>query len=153
MRSENSRFSCGTRLRMIRAMAEASHVCPVGRRFHGEGKHLKIIWKTAAVAAACIAFAAPVMAEEVRGQEARYGDLDLRTAQGAAELSRRIERAARRACGTPAGSTLFYVDAVEACLKHARASAAGARDNAIARARAADRSQTANARSRSHHGT
>ena len=75
-----------------------------------------------AVAGATL-IAAPVMAEEQRRTVGvDYGDLDLSTAEGAAELDRRIDRAAREACGLderPTGSNMSSRSSRE-CYREAR---------------------------------
>ena len=65
---------------------------------------------TAAVVVASAFVALPALAETVDrvdyNVEVRYGDLDLSTASGAAELHERIARAARTACGVSEPGTL-----------------------------------------------
>lgn len=54
----------------------------------------------ALAASAVSAFSAPAFAADAPTAEVRYSDLSLTTAEGAKLLKARVERAARRICGT-----------------------------------------------------
>jgi UrcA family protein len=55
--------------------------------------------KTFFAAAALLALASPAWADQTPGKTVSYGDLDLSTAAGQAELSGRVQSAVREACG------------------------------------------------------
>jgi UrcA family protein len=98
---------------------------------------MKYVLKIAAAATACLAFAAPAAAQDSVSRTVRYDDLQLDTDEGAAALSRRIERAGRRVCGEPADRSLREVSAVETCRRQAVQSVALMRDDVLAQARSA----------------
>lgn len=58
-----------------------------------------ILAAAAAVLGAATAFAAPAAAETPTSVAVKYSDLDLATSAGQARLERRIDSAARSACG------------------------------------------------------
>jgi UrcA family protein len=63
---------------------------------------IKTVLFAAAAAAATLATASPVLADQV---SVSYKDLDLSTPQGQSTLSRRLDVAARNACGYSVGRT------------------------------------------------
>ena len=69
--------------------------------------------------AAALTFASSAAAETVR---LSYGDLDLASAAGQQELSRRIETAARRACAVdaPTGTRIVPTHGRDACMADVR---------------------------------
>ena len=99
---------------------------------------MKFYWKISMIASACVACAAPAVAQGRVSSEIRLNDLDLRTEQGIATLNHRIERAAMLICGT-AGRSLFELKAVKPCIDQVTESAA----SAVAEARSSDASATA----------
>ena len=58
----------------------------------------------AAALGAATAFATPAAAEQAASVAVRYADLDLSTSAGQAQLERRINTAARSACGMDEGT-------------------------------------------------
>lgn len=80
---------------------------------------LKTVLFAAAAVFATAATAAPVLAKDVT---VRYGDLDLATAKGQADLSRRINRAAKSACDFHSEPRIPSLEAVK-CYRQARAKA------------------------------
>ncbi len=77
---------------------------------------------TAAAAIATIATAAPALADQI---SVSYKDLDLTTAQGQSTLARRLDVAARNACGYQGGMTGSRIAprAATECYKQAQARA------------------------------
>lgn len=85
---------------------------------------------------AAAALAAPASAESLKfNSEVRYGDLNLTTDKGVAQLHQRIKAAARQACGYADGRDIRATQAVSACRQAALAQAAPKIDLAIANAR------------------
>ncbi len=99
---------------------------------------MKLFWKISMIASACVASAAPAVAQGRVSSEIRLNDLDLRTEQGVATLNHRIDRAAMLICGT-AGRSLFELKAVKPCIDQITESAA----SAVAEARSSDAAATA----------
>lgn len=86
---------------------------------------------TLAIAAAPASAAAEVQF----AREVRYGDLNLATAAGVAQLRRRIAKAARKACGRADGRDLTASQAAAACRRAAISAAAPKVELAAANAR------------------
>lgn len=86
---------------------------------------------------AAVALAAPASAQTMEkfNSEVRYGDLNLTTDNGVAQLHQRIKSAARQACGYADGRDLEATQAVSACRKAALADATPKIELAIANAR------------------
>jgi UrcA family protein len=78
-------------------------------------------------AAAVLAFGAPASAAEPTrtAVEVRYGDLNLATEKGATTLLRRIDRAAREACGLDPWQRGFVRAGQRACYAEAVGKAVG----------------------------
>lgn len=86
---------------------------------------------------AALVLAAPASAgtTEKVNREVRYGDLNLTTEAGVAQLQRRIKYAARQVCGHADGRDLEASQAVAACRKAALADAASKIELAVDNAR------------------
>ena len=86
---------------------------------------------------ATLAFSAPTSAQvmEQFSNEVRYGDLNLTTDTGVAQLQRRIKAAARQACGYADGRDLKAAQAVAQCRQAAMTDAAPKVQLAVANAR------------------
>jgi UrcA family protein len=86
---------------------------------------------------ATLALAGPATARtmEPATHEVRYGDLNLASEDGLAQLHRRINAAARRVCGSADPRDLNMVQATNDCRKAALADAAPKIELAVANAR------------------
>ena len=91
---------------------------------------------TAVTAASPAAASGPT---ENRSAAVRYGDLDLKTADGATELNRRVARAASRICAAADPRDLGQVAAAHSCRSTAIANAQPSIQLAVNAARADDR--------------
>lgn len=79
-------------------------------------RHLHV----AAVVSASLMFAAvPASAQEEVSVTVEISDLDMHSAEGAAELRRRIGAAARRACGPPENGGIAALQHVLTCREQA----------------------------------
>ena len=86
---------------------------------------------------AAVALASPASAGTMEpfNSEVRYGDLNLRTEAGVTQLQRRINSAARQACGYADSRDLTASHAVARCREEALADAAAKVQLAVANAR------------------
>lgn len=85
------------------------------------------------LAAALVAAAAPAFARDSAHRIAvAYADLNLTTAEGIAELDRRIDRAVDRVCPEAIGPYLQEIRAAAKCRRLTAAAVAAQRDAAIA---------------------
>lgn len=84
---------------------------------------------------AIAALPASAATSEKFASEVRYGDLNLATETGVAQLQRRIGNAARKGCGYAEGRDLKASQAVAACRKAAISEAAPKVELAVANAR------------------
>lgn len=84
---------------------------------------------------AIVAAPASAATYEKFASEVRYGDLNLTTDEGVAQLQRRISNSARKACGHADGRDLTASQAAAACRQAAISAAAPKVELAVANAR------------------
>ncbi|SNS56175.1 UrcA family protein [Sphingomonas laterariae] len=87
-------------------------------------------------ASATVVAVSPASAQsESRSQQVRFGDIDLRSDDGLAELNSRIDNAAKDVCGVSDARTIQEISVARKCARVAIADTAGPVQLAVAEAR------------------
>ncbi|MBO9376839.1 UrcA family protein [Sphingomonas histidinilytica] len=113
---------------------EGRHPRPAHNRRHDMTRSTKIIAALAAALATSGTVAFPAYAAEGKVSAVSYADLDLASADGAASLKKRVERAARDVCTFEGDRSLDGAMEAKACAKVATARAMPQVELALAKA-------------------